>query len=193
MRLGIFGGSFDPPHLGHLLAAIDAFEQLRLDRLAFVPSSVQPLKVAGAGASSAQRMRMLEAMIGGDPRFALDPVEVDREGLSFTVDTLTTFAGRFPNAERFFLVGADVLTTFANWREPERVVRLARLVVLRRLGDDLPALPPAALAGEPLLLDTRRIDVSSTEIRARARDGKSLRGFVPDAVAACIAAEGLYR
>lgn len=193
MRLGIFGGSFDPPHLGHLLAAIDAFEQLRLDRLVFVPAAVQPLKAVGAGASSAQRMRMLAAMIGDDPRFALDPVEIDREGLSFTVDTLTTFAGRFPDAERFFLVGADVLATFANWRQPERVVKLARLVVLRRHGDDLPTLPPAASAGEPLLLDTRRIDVSSTEIRARARDGKSLRGFVPDAVAACIEAGGLYR
>lgn len=190
MRLGILGGSFDPPHVGHLLAASDVFDQLALDRLVFVPAATQPLKRGLATASPAERLEMVRRLIGRDPRFSVDPVEIDRDGLSYTVDTLTTFAERHPDAERFFLVGADTLASFARWREPERVVALARLTVVQR-GEgpvDLTGIP-----GDPLVLRTRRVDVSSTEIRERVRNGKSIHGFVPDAVAAFIEAERLYR
>lgn len=190
MRLGILGGSFDPPHVGHLLAASDAFEQLALDRLVFVPAATQPLKRGRASATPPARLEMVRRLIGTDPRFAVDPVEIEREGLSYTVDTLTTFAERHPDAERFFLVGADAIASFGQWREPERIVRLARLTVLQR-GEG--AVDLSGIPGDPLVLHTRRIDVSSTEIRERVRKGQSIHGFVPDAVAALIQAERLYR
>lgn len=200
VRLGLFGGSFDPPHVGHLIVAVDALEALALDRLVLVPTWRQPLKAGADAAPAADRLAMVRLMVGDDPRFAVDPIEIDREGLSYTVDTLAAYAERHPDAERYFLVGADVLTTFHQWREPGRVLSLARLVVLRRATDGgaLPAAEPD-VAGwadpprAPIRLDTRRVDVSSTEVRARARAGKSLRGFVTDAVAGYLAAARLYR
>jgi nicotinate-nucleotide adenylyltransferase len=195
VRLGLLGGTFDPPHVGHLLAAVDALEALALDRLVLVPSGQQPLKVGEVAATPAQRLAMARLLVGEQPRLAVDPIEIERGGLSYSVDTLSAYAERHPAAERFFLVGADVLTTFDKWREPERVLRLARLVVLRRAvdGGGRVAVPRAPAGAEPIELPTRRVDVSSTEVRARVRAGKSVRGFVPDAVAAYIASEGLYR
>ena len=195
MRLAIFGGSFDPPHVGHLLVADDAYGQLALDRLVFVPAATQPLKVgrSGARASSAHRLAMTRLLADGDPRFEVSAVEIDRAGLSFTVDTLTDFAARYPSAERFLLLGADVLATFAQWREPEKILQLARPVVLERAGDAPARLPDRMDSTVLRRLPTRRIDVSSTEIRERARDGRPLRGFVTDAVASYIGRHGLYR
>ena len=190
MRIGLLGGSFDPPHTGHLLAAGDAFDALDLDRLLFIPAGVQPLKAGQAFATADQRLTMVRLLVAGDDRFGVESVEIDRGGLSYTVDTLRDLSARWPAVELFWLVGADVLESFANWREPERIVQLATVVVLQRTGDapDLAQMPGAAR-----LLATRRIDISSTEIRQRVRDKKSIRGFVPDAVADFIAAERLYR
>lgn len=190
MRLGLFGGSFDPPHVGHLLVASDAFEQLALDRLIFVPAAVQPLKIGKTTASPAQRLAMTRLLAGDDVRFSVDSIEIERAGLSYTVDTLTAVAARHAGAELFFLIGSDIPGTFATWRQPERIVELATLVVLERAGA---APDTATLPGKPLVVRTRRVDVSSTEIRDRVRTGRSIRGFVPDAVAAFIAAERLYR
>ena len=198
MRLGLFGGSFDPPHVGHLLIAGDAHEALQLDRLVFIPTGVQPLKVGRGVASPSQRLAMVRLLIADDPRFAVDPVEIERPGLSFTVDTLSEFANRHRGAELFLLVGADVPRAFGRWREPERIVELATVVVLHRAedadgnkeSDEDPA--AAQLRKRLTFLPTRRIDISSTEIRARLRSGKSIRGFVPDAVAEFIATERLY-
>lgn len=190
MRIGLLGGSFDPPHNGHLLAAGDAFDELALDRLCFIPAAIQPLKRDGGTASPADRLAMVRLLIAGDARFAVDAVEIDRGGLSYTVDTLSALAEREPAADRYLLVGADVLPSFGKWREPERIAELATVVVLQRAGEtvDLSRAPLGFRA-----LATRRIDVSSTEIRRRVREGKSIRGFVPDSVAAYIAAERLYR
>lgn len=210
MRLGIFGGTFDPPHVGHLLAASDAIEHLGLDRLVFVPAAVQPLKVGREAAAAADRLAMVRLTVGGDPRLESDSVELDREGLSYTVDTLREFSRRYPSAERYFLVGADVLATFAQWREPQTVLELATLAVLTRRSDSSDdararhALAGAqrsavtsalddALARRSTPVPTRRIDVSSTEIRDRVRAGRSIHGFVTDAVAEYIGSHGLYR
>ena len=191
MRLAFFGGSFDPPHVGHLLAAQDAFDQLELDRLVVIPAATQPLKSAEV-TPAALRLEMTRLTFGDDPRFEVSEVEVQRGGVSFTVDTLEHFAARHPQAERYLLLGADVLATFGQWREPERVLTLARPVVLVRHSDE--AGETAELAGARVLkLATRRVDVSSTEIRARVRSGKSIRGFVTDSVAALIERDGLYR
>ena len=210
MRLGIFGGTFDPPHVGHLLAASDAFEHLALDRLVFVPAAVQPLKTQRSTASGIHRMAMVRLTVGPDgtePRFEADSVELDRDGLSYSVDTLGDFARRFPLAERYFLVGADVLGTFAQWRDPRTVLELATLAVLTRRSDSDVNAPHAMhrdagatagtladdLAVRSTAVPTRRIDVSSTEIRERVRTGRSIRGFVTDAVAEYISSHGLYR
>ena len=187
MRLGIFGGSFDPPHVGHLLVVTDACEALGLDRLIFVPAAVQPLKAGQASAKARDRLEMVKLLVADDARFSVDPIEIEREGLSYTVETLAAFAERHPEAERFFLVGTDVLAAFGQWREPERVLRLATLAVMQRAGEAGPV-PPGAVR-----VETRRVDVSSTEIRERVRTGRTIRGFVPEPVAAYIEAQRLYR
>lgn len=191
MRLGIFGGSFDPPHVGHLLTASDAFEELGLDRLFFVPTYIQPLKGASATASAPHRLTMAELLIHGDERFGVDSIEIDRGGLSYTVDTLETFAQQFPDAERFFLVGEDAMAAFAAWRNPERILKLAKVAILRRPGAANDT--GISLRDGTIALETRLVDVSSTEIRERVRTGKSIRGFVPDPIAAFIEAKRLYR
>jgi nicotinate-nucleotide adenylyltransferase len=190
MRIGLLGGSFDPPHNGHLLSAGDVYDALALDRVVFIPAAVQPLKVGQGVASASQRLTMVQCLVDGDTRFQVSEVETNRGGLSFTVDTLGTLATQYAGAELFWLVGADVPQSFAKWREPERIVELATVVVMERSGDtpDLTNMP-----GTPRRVATRRIDISSTEIRQRIREGKSIRGFVPDAVASFIAAERLYR
>lgn len=191
MRIGVLGGSFDPPHLGHWLAAVDAADRLALDGLVFVPAHEQPLKAGGGHASAADRLAMTRLMAGDDSRFSVDSVEIDRGGLSFTVDTLRTLQARHPDASLDLIVGADVLASFARWRDPAGVRAAARLVVLRRdvIGDGGAEL----VGGPPHWLDNRRVELSSTEVRARVHSGLTIRGFVPDAVATYIATAGLYR
>jgi nicotinate-nucleotide adenylyltransferase len=187
VRLGILGGTFDPPHVGHLLAASDAFEKLELDRLLFIPAATHPFKGDRVGATPPQRLDMLALVIADDARFGIDTIEIERPGLSYTVDTLTDLARRYPDAERFFLIGEDLVDQVATWRAPERLTQLVEIVVLARSSE------PGTAAPRFRRLETRRVDVSSTEIRARARAGLSLHGFVPDAVAAYIRDAGLYR
>jgi nicotinate-nucleotide adenylyltransferase len=185
----MLGGSFDPPHVGHLLAANDAFEALELDRLAFIPAAVQPLKAGRSTASPAQRLEMVRLLIGADRRFDVDAIETEREGVSFSVDTVAAYAEKYPSATLFFLVGADVVGSFESWRAPERISELATIVVVDR-GDG--AVRPAGRI--PVRhVQTRRIDVSSTEIRTRIQARRSIHGFTTQAVADYIANAGLYR
>jgi nicotinate-nucleotide adenylyltransferase len=196
MRIGIFGGTFDPPHVGHLLAATDAVEALNLDRLHVVPAREQPFKIGRASAAASQRLQMVRLTLGDDAHFEADPIEIDRPGLSFTVDTLTSFAERFSSAERFFLIGEDLVTQIPSWREATRIFTLAQVVALVRGpgGSTAGAEEPASVIGtEVRRITTRRVDISSTEIRERVRTGRSIRGFVTDAVAAYITAANLYR
>jgi nicotinate-nucleotide adenylyltransferase len=189
VRLGIYGGSFDPPHLGHLLPVLDAAEQLGLDGVRFVPAAIQPLKVGRASASPADRLAMTERLVQGIPGFSVEPAEIDRPGLSYTIDTLAGVSADVPGAELFLLLGADAYALFDQWRDPEGVLALATIVVLVR-GDAAPA--PRERPGVRVL-QSRRVDISSTELRARVRDGRTIRGFVPDAVADYIAEHRLYR
>jgi nicotinate-nucleotide adenylyltransferase len=189
MRIGVFGGTFDPPHLGHAVAAADAAEQLGLDRVLFIPAAVQPLKADRTTAPVADRIEMTRRLIAADPRFELDTVEADRGGLSFTVDTLLALRRRWPagTADLVLLLGADAVAQFAQWKDPLRVRSLAEVVVLTR-GEALRTVPEGCR-----VVPTRRVDVSSTEIRERVRTGKSVRWLVPDPVAEYIAQRGLYR
>ena len=197
MRIGIFGGTFDPPHVGHVLAATDASEALVLDRLVFIPAAQQPLKAGVVSAAAEDRLAMVRLAIGTDPRFTVDSVEIERGGLSYTVDTLRTLRERFRDDRAlalFLLLGEDVVETLPKWREPGSVASLAEIAILTRVawGQETDAVSPRT-NGPGRVARTRRVDVSSTEIRARVREGKSLRGFVADAVAEYIAERRLYR
>lgn len=189
MRIGIFGGTFDPPHVGHLLAATDACEALALDRVVLIPAASQPLKAGREVALAAQRLAMVRLLAEGDPRLIVDPMEIERGGLSFTVDTLRALRGRWPagTADLVLLLGADAAAQFPQWKDPAAIQALAEVVVLTRT--DAPDVVPDGLRA----ITTRRVDVSSTEIRERVRSGRPVRGFVTEPVAAYIAQQGLYR
>jgi len=190
MRIGLFGGSFDPPHVGHYLAAVDAFESLALDRLDFIPAARQPLKPKGHAAGAAARIALLQAMVADDPRFSVNQVEIDRGGLSFTVDTAESYHAAGDGHTLFLLLGTDAASQLAGWKEPERLLRLVQLVVLTRGAEPF---APVGLGRDALVLATRRVDVSSTEVRRRVSEGRPLRGFVLDAVAEQIRRMALYR
>ncbi len=187
-RVGVFGGTFDPPHHGHLIVAADAFEALSLDRLLFVPAGNPPHRT-GTAAAAVWRARMVEAAIAGDSRFEVDDREIRRDGPSFTVDTLRELVALAPDDELIFLLGADQYRALASWREPEEVARLARLGVFAREGDtpELVGVYPAER------VPVRRVDISASEIRRRLAAGRSIRYLVPDSVEAMIHEEKLYR
>lgn len=189
MRVGIFGGTFDPPHVGHLLAASDACEALGFDQLVFIPAGTQPLKAGNTMSAAADRLAMVKLLVAGDDRFSVETMEIDRGGLSFTVDTLRTLRQRWPagTADLTVLLGADAAAQFPQWKEPAAVLALAEVVVLTR--SDAPERVPDGLRG----IKTRRVDVSSTEIRERVKAGKPVGAFVTEPVAAYIARTGLYR
>jgi nicotinate-nucleotide adenylyltransferase len=187
-RLGILGGTFDPPHVGHLLAAGSAIERLGLDRVVLIPARRQPLKATLEITSGPHRLAMCRRLAECDPRLSVDSIELDREGLSFTVDTLREYRRSRPDAELFLLLGEDAAATILQWREPEAIAGLATIVVLTREGGGAaPAAGPAMTR-----LATRRVEVSASEVRARVRTGLPIRGLVPDAVAAYIVEQRLY-
>jgi nicotinate-nucleotide adenylyltransferase len=188
-RIGILGGTFDPPHHGHLIVAGDAFEALSLDRLLFIPAGNPPHKPGSVTATGAQRLRMLEAAIAGDSRFAVDDRELRREGPSYTVDTLRELRAETPDAGLFFLLGVDQFRALGSWREPGEITRLAQLGVFARGGTD----PDISGTFPAVRVPVRRIDISATEIRERIAAGRSVRNLVPDSVAAIIEEERLYR
>jgi nicotinate-nucleotide adenylyltransferase len=191
MRLGVLGGTFDPPHVGHLIVASDVCAALRLDRLLLIPAAAPPHKRGRVHASAELRLEMVRAATAEDPRFEVDDLELRREGESYSADTLRQLAAREPDAEIFFVIGVDQLREFASWREPEVVARLATLVVVSRAGDE--AADEGEMAFPVLPVQVTRIDLSATEIRRRIRDGEPIRYLVPDAVREIIEREGLYR
>ena len=192
MRIGVFGGTFDPPHVGHLLLAADARESLRLDRLIFIPVFAQPFKVGTPPVASPQdRLEMVRLAVADDANYAVDDAEINRKGLSYTVDTLEHLAERYKGAQLFLLLGQDALAGFPKWRNPERIRELATLASMART--DAPGLSSGVAVEGVLAVSTRCVDVSSTEIRERRRAKKSIKGFVPESVEMFIEARGLYR
>jgi nicotinate-nucleotide adenylyltransferase len=185
MRVGIFGGTFDPIHVGHLAIANAALESVPLDRIVFIPAKRAPLKDQGPVAGEADRLAMVELAIAGEPRFSVSQVELDRDGPSYTVETLERLAGA---DELFLILGGDALAALPRWKDPDRIRQLATLIVAER-----PGTPERAANGSIVAFDAPRIDISSREIRARAARGRSLRYLVPDPVWRHIEARGLYR
>ena len=188
LRVGVFGGTFDPVHVGHLAIANAALESVPLDRVLFVPARRAPLKEHGPVAGAADRLAMLELAVVGEPRFSVSRIELDREGPSYTVDTLEALAG----ADLLFLIlGGDALAALPRWKDPDRIAKLATVVVAERPG--APERDGSGWRAPVVAFDAPRLDISSRELRARAARGRSLRYLVPDPVWRHIEARGLYR
>jgi nicotinate-nucleotide adenylyltransferase len=201
MRIGVFGGTFDPVHLGHLILAEQCREQARLDRVLFIPAARPPHKQEQPLTAFAQRVEMLALALAGNPVFHIEELEKDRPGPSYTADTLAELGRRYPGAELFLLVGSDTLHDLPYWHEPLRIAEQAGLLVMARPGGETPA--PSALRSAlhlPEGVDLRQelvqaplIDIRSRDLRQRAAEGRSLRYLVPRAVEAYIADKQLYR
>lgn len=188
-RLGLFGGSFDPVHCGHILVAQAALEELQLSRLFFIPAAQSPFKPQAAPASAERRLRLLRLALAGQSRCEIDDQEIRRGGASFTIDTVRDYARRFPGAELSYLIGADHVPTLPKWREAEALAALVSFVIIPRPGQtSVTGAPPfrlRALSGFPL-------GVSSSQIRERIKRGLSIQGLVPDTVREAIHDCGLY-
>ena len=189
-RIGLFGGSFDPVHLGHLLVAQAACEELPLERLFFIPAAQSPFKPESAPASAALRLRMLRLALAGKSNYEIDDQELRRGGVSFTINTVRDYARRFPHSELFYLIGADHVPTLPKWREAEGLASLMQFVVIPRPGETAAPAPPPfrvqTLGGWPLQL-------SSSQIRARVAAGRAVDHLLPGGVDAAIREAGLYR
>jgi len=190
MKLGIYGGSFNPVHLGHLLVAQAAVEELGLDRIIFIPAAQSPFKLDSQHAPAAARLQWLRLALAGRPYAEVDDQEIRRGGVSYSIDTLRDYARRFPTAELFYLIGADNVAKLNEWRAPAELARLAEFVVVPRPGGTATQFPPPfrgrTLSGFPLGL-------SSSQIRARIAAGLPIDPLVPAAVAEAIKNLGSYR
>ena len=188
-RLGLFGGSFDPVHRGHLLVAQAAMEELGLTRLYFILAAQSPFKPENQPAPDAVRLQLLRLALVGRTNWKIDEQEIQRGGTSYTIDTLRGYARRFPGAELFYLIGADNVAKLPLWREANELARLAKFVVIPRPGD--PAQPfPAPFRGRQL--NGFPFGVSSSQIRTRVRAGLPIDQLVPSAVAEAIRNNQLY-
>jgi nicotinate-nucleotide adenylyltransferase len=200
MRLGIFGGTFDPVHLGHLILAEQCREQGQLDQVLFVPAARPPHKEEGALTPFAQRVEMLALALAGQPAFRVDELEKDRPGPSFTVDTLKAIQHRQPDADLWLVIGSDTLHDLPGWYRPAQILALAGLLVAGRPGWNLPPVESLRAAlhlpeETPVRLTQIAmplIDISSRDLRRRAARGSSLRYLVPRAVEAYILDKRLY-
>jgi nicotinate-nucleotide adenylyltransferase len=200
MRLGVFGGTFDPVHAGHLLLADCCWRQARLDRVLFVPAARQPHKAHAPVAADGHRVEMLRLALRERPEFETSTVEIDRGGMSYTVDTLGDIQRREPAAELFFLMGADALADLPNWRRPEEICALAAPLVVRRAGseppdyDALATFLPAERVAEIRALEVEMppTPISSSHIRRLIAEGGEWQSLVPPAAAEYIAETGLY-
>ena len=188
-RLGLFGGTFDPVHHGHLLVALAACEEMGLTRLFFIPAAQSPFKPGSSPAPAELRLRLLRLALAGQTRYELDEQEIRRGGVSFTIDTVRDYGQRFPHAEIFYLIGADHVSQLQKWREAAELAARAQFIVVPRPGETPAAAAPGfrlhALRGFPL-------GVSSSEIRARVRAGLPLDGLVPPLILEAIHNNRLY-
>jgi nicotinate-nucleotide adenylyltransferase len=188
-RVGIFGGTFDPPHLGHVRVAADVAELLNLDRVLWIPARRSPHKPDVALTPDAVRLEMTRAAVEADPRFEVSDVELQRPAPSYTVDTLRALRTRFDaGTELFLIIGIDQYEAFGSWHEPGAIRQLATLAVMDREGAGVEEEEEGVVR-----VAVERVDVSATEVRARAAAGESIAALVPTGVARIIERERLYR
>jgi nicotinate-nucleotide adenylyltransferase len=194
--VGILGGTFNPPHIGHLICAQEALVQLNLETVVWVPAGVPPHREVEADPGPEARYEMCELTVSSDERFSLSRMEIDREGPSYTADTLRSMREAAPDDELFLILGGDQAASLRSWREPEEVLSLATIAVVERTGWLRPAVGVqlSGLRGAERLVffEMPRVDVSSSMVRRRAREGKPIRYLVTDKVANYIGAQGLY-
>jgi nicotinate-nucleotide adenylyltransferase len=201
MRIGVFGGTFDPVHLGHLILAEQCREQGALDQVWFIPAASPPHKQGQTLTPFAQRVEMLALAIAGQPTFRIEELEKDRPGPSYTVHTLEEIKRRQPNDELFLPIGSDTLLDLPTWYQPARVIALAGLLVTHRPGWPLPATAeleanlhlPAGTSLRLKVVESPLIDIASRDLRRRAAENRSLRYLVPRAIEAYIHDKRLYR
>ncbi|TWU59317.1 Nicotinate-nucleotide adenylyltransferase [Rubripirellula tenax] len=196
-RIGIYGGSFDPVHVGHLWIAEAARESLSLDEVRWIPAATSPLKPSGPVASNEDRLQMLRLAISGNSNFAIDDREILRGDVSYTVDTIAEMKAESPSDQYFLIIGSDSLASFDRWHQPARLLTMVEVAVVQRGGDppiDFAVLDPFSdgnSAGHHVIA-MPVIEVSSSDLRQRRANGKSIRYRVPRPVEAFIAAEKLY-
>jgi nicotinate-nucleotide adenylyltransferase len=189
MKIGIFGGSFDPVHIGHLLVAQAAVEELGLDKLFFVPASQSPFKTENKIAPAEVRLKLLRLALAGKANYEIDEQEIKRGGISYSVETLRDYAKRFPVAQLFYLIGADNISKLNEWREANELAKLAEFVAIPRPGESAAQFPKPfrgrVLKGFP-------IEISSSQIRVRVKANLPIENLVPPFVADAIRAAKLY-
>jgi nicotinate-nucleotide adenylyltransferase len=188
LRLGLYGGTFDPVHHGHLILAHDALEQLQLDAVLFIPCGQSPFKDRKPRATDAQRLALLRAALKSEPRLWLSRCEIDRPAPSYAIDTATEIGEAFPRAKLFWLIGADQVAKLGQWHRARELRRLVTFVVLHR-GESAAKKRPATVLSLP---KPRRIDISATEIRHRVKSRLPIDHLVPVPVAAYIKRARLY-
>ncbi len=193
MNIGLFGGSFDPPHLAHLIVAETVREQFDLDQIWWIPAFDPPHKAEKALASARHRLEMTRRATKDHPGFAVSEVEIQRTGPSYTVDTVRALQETYPEHTFSLILGGDSLHHFVTWYQPEEIVARVPLIVYRRPGIDAEAPMAPFLEGRVRFAHAPLIEISATEIRGRVRAGRSIRYRVPDAVRAYIEEQGLYR
>jgi nicotinate-nucleotide adenylyltransferase len=198
VRLGLLGGTFNPPHIAHLVCASEALDQLGLHRVELVPVHTPPHKEAEGDPGVDCRLELCRLAVADDDRLGVSAVEAERPGPSYTVDTLRRLHAQRPEDELTFIVGGDMARSLPRWREPEAILELAEIGVAGRDGVDREAIGDAltGLRGAPdriRFFDMPRIDISSSEVRRRVAAGRTIRHLVPDPVAAAIERGGLYR
>jgi nicotinate-nucleotide adenylyltransferase len=183
MRIGIYGGTFDPVHHGHLILARQALEEFKLDRLVFVPAAESPFKIHNHTAPAGDRLAMLRLAVASEDRFSVDPLEIERGGISYSIDTVKLFRNREPGAELFFLLGEDNAERLSEWHRFEELKKMVYFVVLSRSEDfQSPEYPVVQ----------RRIEISATEIRNRVANQESITYLVPESVKGYIEKHQLY-
>ena len=193
MKTCIFGGTFDPPHIGHLLVAQTVFESEHFERLIFVPANISPTKKDEDSSSPKTRLEMLEMSLINNTNFEISDIEIKREGVSYTVDTLEEFVNslNLDKKDLFFLMGSDTLRSFHTWKDPEKIMELCNIIVAIRPGF-APSDIPQWVLDNVRFANIPRFEVSSTNIRRRWREGKTIRYMVPKEVWEYINEKELY-
>jgi nicotinate-nucleotide adenylyltransferase len=194
-RVGVMGGTFDPIHHGHLVTAEEAVVQFGLDQVVFVPTGRPWMKADRVVSPSEDRYLMTVVATASNPRFSVSRVEIDREGPTYTVDTLRELADEHPDAELYFITGADAILEIFDWKDPEDVLGLAHFIAATRPGYDLARFEAAAPTHHPKVstMDIPALAISSSDIRQRVKEGRAIRYLLPEGVKSYIEKQGLYR
>jgi len=195
MKIGILGGTFNPVHYGHIWVASRVLKMLKLDRVVFVPSAHPPHKEENKLPSALDRYTMVELAIKGNPHFYISDIELKRKGKSYTIDTVSAFKRLYPGAKIYFIIGRDTLPEISTWKNYRRLLKMCQFVVVNRPGypNKKFVFKNSVSVKNLTNLRIRGINISSTEIRARIKEGKGIKGFVPQEVEEYIRKKGLYQ